>query len=339
MVINLLSDCQNGVRTRISNKRQPFASRITARQSIWHLNQPIHFGRMQSPLSHSKYPNIIPIRYQSSNSTDTVCEMDKINLAINGAAGRMGHRLIDLASQDSELKLVAAIDSPNSSQLGVDSGTAAGIGDNGVPFSDTTDQFLDVVIDFSSPDGAEAILDFCLENKTGLVMATTGMREATLDRLKTASHDIPVVWAPNMSLAVNLTIRLAEIAGKALAHHASGVDVEIIERHHRFKADAPSGTALKFGELIGEAMEIEDAIHGREGHTGTRPAKQIGYHAVRAGDDPGQHTIIFGMLGETIELRVAASNRDCYATGALAAAKFLYGKQPGMYDMFDVLGL
>lgn len=251
----------------------------------------------------------------------------------------MGLRLIDLAAQDPELELAAAIEAPDNPKLGQDSGQIAGIGDNGVAFSATTTDPLDVMIDFSSPGGAEIALDFCLENKIALVMATTGLDEALTARLQTASHSLPIVWAPNMSLAVNLTMKLAETAGQALKNHPSGVDVEIIERHHRFKADAPSGTALKFGEMIGNAMDLGSSRHGREGFVGERTSDEIGYHAVRAGDDAGQHTIIFGMLGETIELRVAASNRDCYASGALAAAKFLLGKEAGLYSMYDVLGL
>jgi 4-hydroxy-tetrahydrodipicolinate reductase len=142
-----------------------------------------------------------------------------------------------------------------------------------------------------------------------------------------------------MSLTVNLAMRLSEIAGRALAEHPSGADVEIIERHHRFKEDAPSGTALRFGQIIAQAMGITEHRHGREGRPGERSRNEIGYHAVRAGDNPGEHTIIFGLLGETLEIKVAASNRDCYALGALAAAKFLAGKPIGLYGMNDVLGL
>ena len=265
--------------------------------------------------------------------------MPKTQLAINGAAGRMGLRLIHLASTDSDLQLAAAIELTSHPNTGKDSGIVAGGGENGIPFLDATDKHIDVLIDFSNPTGAEIALDFCLENQCGLVMATTGLKESTIDRMKAGAGSIPIVWAPNMSLAVNLTMKLAEITGKALKNHSSGVDVEIIERHHRYKADAPSGTALKFGEMIGNAMGISESRHGREGMIGERPAKEIGYHAVRTGDDPGQHTIIFGMLGETIELRVAASNRDCYASGALEAAKFLAHKSPGLYSMYDVLGI
>jgi 4-hydroxy-tetrahydrodipicolinate reductase len=140
-----------------------------------------------------------------------------------------------------------------------------------------------------------------------------------------------------MSLAVNLTMKLCEVAGKALAQQDA--DVEILERHHRYKEDAPSGTALKFGEILARAMGQTEHRHGRSGRPGKRPHEEIGYHAIRVGDNPGEHTIIFGMLGETIELSVRASSRDCYALGALAAAKFLVGKPPGLYGMSDVLGL
>ena len=142
-----------------------------------------------------------------------------------------------------------------------------------------------------------------------------------------------------MSLAVNLAMKLSGVSAAALKDHPSGADVEIIERHHRFKEDAPSGTALKFGEIIAGIMGQKEARHGREGRPGARPHGEIGYHAVRVGDNPGEHTIIFGLLGETLEITVRASNRDCYAHGALAAAKFLADKQPGLYNMNDVLGL
>jgi 4-hydroxy-tetrahydrodipicolinate reductase len=141
-----------------------------------------------------------------------------------------------------------------------------------------------------------------------------------------------------MSMTVNLTMKLVEMAGKALNNHDSAIDVEIIERHHRFKADSPSGTALKFGEIVANAMGQTTHQHGREGMVGQRPPNEIGYHAIRAGDNPGQHTILFGLLGETMELKVAASNRDCYATGAIAAAKFVAKQPAGLYNMYDVLG-
>jgi 4-hydroxy-tetrahydrodipicolinate reductase len=168
-------------------------------------------------------------------------------------------------------------------------------------------------------------------------VATTGIEQPQLQKLHAAAKEIPLLWSPNMSLAVNLTMKLAEMAAEALKDHDA--DVEILERHHRFKEDSPSGTALKFGMLIAGAMGHTTHRHGREGRPGKRPHNEIGYHAIRVGDNPGEHTIVFGMLGETIELTVRATNRDCYASGALAAAKFLVGKQPGLYGMNDVLRL
>ena len=261
-----------------------------------------------------------------------------LNLAISGAAGRMGNRLIDLGSQDQEFKITGAVESGSHPQLGTDAGLASGIQELGVLFSSDYPTDVDVVNDFSHPAGAEAAIDYCIAQNKPLVMATTGLENETVAKLK-AAQAIPIVWAPSMSLAVNLTMKLVETAGLALKDHSTGVDVEILERHHRFKADAPSGTALKFGEIVAGAMGITNHQHGREGMTGQRQQNEIGYHAIRTGDNPGQHTIVFGMLGETIEPHVAASNRDCYAAGALAAAKFAAKQAPGLYNMYDVLGL
>jgi 4-hydroxy-tetrahydrodipicolinate reductase len=169
-------------------------------------------------------------------------------------------------------------------------------------------------------------------------MGTTGLSAAQQQKVAAAAAAIPLLQAPNMSVAVNLAMKLAEVAARALRDHPSGADVEIIERHHRFKEDAPSGTALKFGQIIAAAMGQTVHRHGREGRPGARPHGEIGYHAVRTGDNPGEHTIVFGLLGETIELTIRATSRDCYAHGALAAAKFLAGKPPGLYTMQDVLG-
>ncbi len=251
----------------------------------------------------------------------------------------MGRRLLALGMQDSDFSMVAALESSQSNHLGEDVGRFLGQQENGVLISTETEELIDVMIDFSNPQGADEILDYCLSHQVALVMATTGLEKRTISKLKSESHLIPIVWAPNMSLAVNLTMKLTEMAAKTLKDHSSGVDVEIIERHHRYKADSPSGTALKFGQVVAAAMAQNEHRHGREGLLGERPRGEIGYHAVRAGDDPGQHTILFGMLGETIELRVAATNRDCYAAGALEAAKFLQHQGPGLYSMYDVLGL
>ena len=265
--------------------------------------------------------------------------MSAIQLAIHGAAGRMGQRLIALAAGDPGLKIAAALDSPQNPRIGEDAGLVAGIGQLGVPLAAELSAPVDVVIDFSTPAGAMSITETCRQRGIRLVLATTGLAPEQVERVRQASQSIALLWAPSMSLAVNLAMKLSAVSAAALKDHPSGADVEIIERHHRFKEDAPSGTALKFGEIIAGAMGQREARHGREGRPGARPHGEIGYHAVRVGDNPGEHTIIFGLLGETLEITVRASNRDCYAHGALAAAKFLAGKPPGLYNMNDVLGL
>ena len=265
--------------------------------------------------------------------------MPKIRIAINGAAGRMGQRLIALASADPQLALAAALESSSHPKLGTDAGLIAGVGNLGVPLSDGLDGKVDVVIDFSTPAGTARILERCCSMHLPLVVATTGLSGAQHEKLREASQQVAILSAPSMSLAVNLAMKLCASAATALKDHPSGADVEIIERHHRFKEDSPSGTALKFGQIIADIMGQTQQRHGREGRPGERPHGEIGYHAVRVGDNPGEHTIIFGLLGETLELAVRATNRDCYAHGALAAAKFLAGQPPGMYGMNDVLGL
>jgi 4-hydroxy-tetrahydrodipicolinate reductase len=262
-----------------------------------------------------------------------------IRIAINGAAGRMGQRLVALTGNDHDLQVVAAIEHAGHPRLGEDAGAIAGIRPLGVELSASLGTAVDVAIDFSIPDATDAILQACLEKKIPLVVATTGLPVALQNRVQKAAKTIPLLWAPSMSLAVNLGMKLSEIAAAALADHPTGADVEIIERHHRFKEDAPSGTALRFGEIIAAAMGQREHRHGRSGRPGARPHDEIGYHAVRVGDDPGEHTIVFGLLGETLEITVRATNRDCYAHGALAAARFLAPQPPGLYTMNDVLGL
>lgn len=270
----------------------------------------------------------------TANSAEPIC------LAVHGAAGRMGRRVLALAAADSRFQIVAAIDHPQSSLLGQDAGSLAGVEPLNVSVSSEWPSSVQSVIDFSLPEAVEAVIEKSVQQKSKLVVATTGLEESHKSLLKDASQTIPIVWAPSMSLAVNLTMRLAQQAAEALKNVPGGVDIEIVERHHRYKEDAPSGTALKFGELIAEKLDGPiQHLHGREGKTGKRTRSEIGYHAVRTGDDPGQHTIIYGMLGETLELRVAASNRDCYAAGALAAAAWLADKPAGLYSMFDVLGV
>lgn len=265
--------------------------------------------------------------------------MEPTRVAIHGAAGRMGRRLIALGSADPQLKVVAALESASHPDLGQDAGVLAGGPALGVLVTSELATHADAMIDFSAPAGAESAVKLCVDRRIPLVMATTGLTQHQRDLLMRAAESIPLVWSPNMSLAVNLTMKLVEMAARALVSHPSGADVEIVERHHRFKEDAPSGTALRFGEIIAEAMGQTVHRHGREGQTGKRLRHEIGYHALRTGDNPGEHTIVFGLLGETIELAVKATSRDCYAVGALAAARFIASRPAGLYSMFDVLGL
>ena len=262
-----------------------------------------------------------------------------MKLAIHGAAGRMGQRVTALAVNDARFQVVAALESANHRLLGRDAGLVAGVGEIGVPLGVVGESNADVVIDFSVPDAAVAVVAHCVQFSRPVVVATTGLDSEQQRYLRKAGEQIPIVWSPNMSTAVNVAMKLTEVAGKSLRDLPTGVDVEIIECHHRYKEDAPSGTALKFGQIIVDTMDRTELTHGRSGRPGPRPRNEIGYHAVRAGDNPGEHTIVFGMLGETIELRVAATSRDCYAQGALLAAEWLLGKPAGLYGMSDVLGL
>lgn len=264
---------------------------------------------------------------------------DPIRLVIYGASGRNGRRLIALGSQDSAFQIVGAVVGEGSKSLGIDAGTLAGIKAIGLATDSKIPSPAEVAIDFSTPEACMELVEEALSRKLPLVVATTGLKTQQVDAIKSASHSIPICYAPNMSPAVNIAMKLVEHAAKALQPIADSVDIEIIERHHRMKEDSPSGTALKFGQIIMDHFGTMNAVHGREGLVGKRPRNEIGYHAVRIGDDAGQHTICFGMMGEIIEVRVGASNRDPYAQGALMAAKFIVNKPAGLYSMFDVLGL
>ncbi len=262
-----------------------------------------------------------------------------LNLTIHGASGRNGKRLIALGSQDSSFQVVGAIVGSKSQSLGSDAGTLAGIPPIGVLLTSTWPQSTKVAIDFSTPDACMAAVEHCEASRIPIVIATTGLQAKQVERIQQASKTIPICYAPNMSVAVNIAMKLVEQAAKALAPVKENVDVEILERHHRMKEDSPSGTALKFGQIVADQMGQTKHVHGREGLVGKRPRNEIGYHAIRIGDDAGQHTICFGLMGEIIEVRVGASNRDPYASGALMAAKFIVDKPAGLYSMFDVLGL
>ena len=263
---------------------------------------------------------------------------ERLRLAVNGAAGRMGQRVTALAFADAGFEVVAALEDSACPKLGVDAGELAGVGKLGVPITSGLIERVDVMIDFSTPAGAVAAANLCAERRIPLVVATTGMHGREKDDVLAASQMTAVLISPSMSLAVNLTMKLVREGARALKGVSSGVDVEILERHHRFKEDAPSGTALKFGEIVASEMGQTEHVHGRHGRPGKRPPTEIGYHAIRTGDNVGEHTIIFGLMGETIELNVKSHSRDSYALGAIAAAKFLASKKAGLYSMADVLG-
>ncbi len=262
-----------------------------------------------------------------------------LRIGVNGAAGRMGRRITALTHADPDLEVAAALEYAESPHLGEDAGELAGIGKIGVPVTTELGERVDAIIDFSLPAGLVAIAQVCGDRSIPLVAATTGLTAEQREKVMSIAHTTPLLLAPNMSVAVNLTMKLAREAARVLKDVPSGVDVEIIERHHRFKEDAPSGTALKFGEIIADEMGQTEHVHGRHGHPGVRPQSEIGYHALRTGDNVGEHTIVFGMLGETIDLTVRGQTRDSYGYGALIAAKFLVQQQPGNYTIEDALGL
>jgi 4-hydroxy-tetrahydrodipicolinate reductase len=263
----------------------------------------------------------------------------KTTIGVNGACGRMGQRIIQLAHEDKSLHLGAALEFAGHPSLGKDVGDLAGIGPLGVPVISNlpTDLHLDAMIDFSTPDGTMTVLQLCLERRIPLVVATTGHTAEQKKQIEAAAHHTAILFAPNMSLVVNVLFKL--VGEAALALKDKGFDVEIIEKHHRFKADSPSGTALHFARVIQEAMGDMPLRFGREGIVGERPEREIGVHSIRAGDNVGEHTIIFSTLGETMELVHKGHTRDAYVRGALQAAKFLSSKGPGRYGMQDVLGL
>ena len=262
-----------------------------------------------------------------------------IRVGVNGAAGRMGQRIIALAHNDDDLIVAAALESADCPHLAKDAGELAGIGNIDVPVQSELAGHVDVVIDFSVPAALAAVAEVCAQRKISLVAATTGLSEEQRNTVLAVSQTAPIITAPNMSLAVNLTMKLVREAARVLKSHPQGVDVEIIERHHRFKEDAPSGTALRFGEIVAEEMGQTDHVHGRQGRPGQRSRNEIGYHALRTGDNVGEHTVVFGMMGETIDILVRGQTRDSYAYGALAAAKYIATRPPGVYTMADVLGL
>jgi 4-hydroxy-tetrahydrodipicolinate reductase len=263
----------------------------------------------------------------------------KTIIAINGAGGRMGQRLIHLAHADKSLSLGAALESLNHPCQDRDIGEVCGLGPMHVPVRSelALEKHVDVMIDFSSAEGTMSVLETCTSRRIPLVVATTGHTAEQRQRIEGAAHETALLMAPNMSLVVNVLFDLVGRAGQML--RGKDFDVEIIEWHHRYKKDSPSGTALQFARILQSVMGQTDVRHGRQGDVGERPAPEIGMHAIRAGDNVGEHTILFSTLGETLELVHKSSSRDSYARGALEAAKFLAGKPAGRYGMKDVLGL
>jgi 4-hydroxy-tetrahydrodipicolinate reductase len=272
---------------------------------------------------------------------------EAMRLVVQGAAGRMGRRIVACAVADPRWRVVQALDRRGSPDLGCDAGTLSGVAPLGVAVTDhwPADVPADCIIDFSLPGAVAAIARLSVERRVPLVVATTGLEPADQEAVRLASSKVAVLQSPSMSLAVNVAMDLVERAGRLLSSVAGRTDVEIVECHHRHKEDSPSGTALKFGTIVAGAMRhghppgTTREIHGRHGRVGARSAGEIGYHAVRAGDNPGEHTILFGLDGESLSVNVRATSRDCYATGAIAAAAFLVGKPAGLYSMRDVLGL
>lgn len=262
-----------------------------------------------------------------------------IKVGINGACGRMGQRIAALVVEDPELDVAAALEFAGHPRIGSDIGDVAGLGPLGVPVTAELDDPVDVMIDFSLPEATVAMARTCAARQIPLVIATTGLSPDQRSDVLECAHETAVLMAPNMSLAVNLLMKLVRETAEALKDNADGVDVEIVERHHRFKVDAPSGTALRFGEIVSGVMGQSRHTHGRHGRPGARPREEIGYHALRTGDNVGEHTIVFGLMGETLELTHRAHTRDCYARGAVAAGKFLVRQGAGHYSMADVLGL
>jgi len=262
-----------------------------------------------------------------------------IRLIVNGAGGRMGRRIIALATEDKEIAIAAAFERPDHPDIGKDAGALSGVNAVGVALTPRREVAADVAVDFSHADSALAMIEWCAERGIGIVVGTTGMGAEGARRLDAAAKRVPCLLAANMSLGVNVLLRIVRDVAAALG---DAYDVEIVEAHHNKKKDAPSGTALALGEAVavGLGRKLDEvAVHGRHGMVGERSVKEIGFHAVRAGDIVGDHTVMFGGQGERVEVRHVATSRDTFVRGALRAARFLAGKPPGRYTIADVLGL
>jgi 4-hydroxy-tetrahydrodipicolinate reductase len=261
-----------------------------------------------------------------------------IDLAITGAAGRMGQRLVALARQDGGFNLVAAIERPDHPRLAHDAGEIAGIGKIGLPLAHDLKPAPKILIDFAHPAATRHWLKTCRDRGIAMVIGTTGLQPADHASIDQAAADIPIVQAPNMSLGVNLLFKIAAEVARTLG---DDYDIEILEGHHRFKKDSPSGTAMGLADAILKATaKTRDAlVHGRHGDDCTRKRGEIGMHALRLGDEIGRHTVFYAALGERLEFTHVATNRDTFVLGALRAARWLIAQKPGRYTIADVLGL
>ncbi len=263
-------------------------------------------------------------------------------IVVTGAAGRMGSRIIALAKDNAGLKLVGALERAGHESIGKDVGLMHGLGETNVLVRDSLGDIIDecdAVIDFTGVGATLEHVKTAAERKKAMVIGTTGLKKDEIAQIASAAAGIPVVLAPNMSVGVNLLLRVLRDIAQVLG---DDYDVEVIEAHHRMKKDAPSGTALKMAQVIAEALnrDLDDvATYARKGLIGERQKREIGIQTIRAGDIVGEHTVLFGGLGERIEITHRVSSRDTFARGALKAALWIEGKQPGLYDMQDVLGL
>jgi len=263
----------------------------------------------------------------------------KPQLIVNAAAGRMGKRVIANAVESDLFDITAAVDIPQSPDQGKDAGLAAGIGEIGVTITSEYPTTADVMIDFSLPEATNTVLDYCVENNVALVLATTGLSDAHIAKVNEAAKTIPIVYASNMSVGMNV---LFATVGKVAKMLGEDYDIEITETHHRFKKDAPSGSALSLAEEIATATDRPFPgclVHGREGKEALREKGTIGMHAIRAGDITGQHSVIYSALGETVTISHNAHNRDNFARGAVRAANWLTTKSAALYSMKNVLGI
>lgn len=263
-------------------------------------------------------------------------------IAVVGASGRMGLNLIKAAALADKAAFAVAVSRPGSPAVGKDAGELVGIGTVGVIVVDDLSAALDrfdVLIDFTRPDASMAFIEICRKAGKKIVIGTTGYNEAQKATIAAAAKEIAIVMAPNMSVGVNLSLKLLEMTAKVMGDYT---DIEVIEAHHRHKIDAPSGTALRMGEVVAATLgrDLKDcAVYGREGNTGERDRKTIGFSTIRAGDIVGEHTVMFADDGERVEITHKATSRMTFAKGAVRAAVWLQDKQMGLYDMQDVLGL